>query len=199
MAPARRRPPATNAAELHRQWLELVDIEGPFLAIPPLKRVWPNGIPDFRSNHPDRYDVLADARNDFETAWESLDRTQDGGALVEIAVPVRTVDALVGPGAVGALVVKIDTEGSEADVLAGMAEVLASASEVVAIVEFDPAHLRRRGTDPGALFATLAGIGTCWAVDWEGRAVLSRTAPSTAADLLVASEPATATALGLPA
>jgi len=74
MAPARRRPPATNAADLHRQWLELVDIEGPFLAIPPLKRVWPNGIPDFRSNHPDRYDVLADARKDFETAWESLDR-----------------------------------------------------------------------------------------------------------------------------
>ena len=74
MAPARRRPPATNAAELHRQWLELVDIEGPFLAIPPLRRVWPNGMPDFRSNHPDRYDVLADARKDFETAWESLDR-----------------------------------------------------------------------------------------------------------------------------
>ena len=74
MAPARRRPPATNAAELHRQWLELVDIEGPFLAIPPLRRVWPNGMPDFRSNHPDRYDVLTDARKDFETAWESLDR-----------------------------------------------------------------------------------------------------------------------------
>lgn len=63
-----------NAADLHRQWLELFDVEGPFLAIPPLKRVWPNGIPDFRSNHPDRFEVLADARKNFESAWEALDR-----------------------------------------------------------------------------------------------------------------------------
>ena len=78
----RRRPPTTNPADLHRQWLELVDIEGPFLAIPPLKRVWPNGIPDFRSNHPERFDVLADARKDFEAAWEALDRSP--GADVEV-------------------------------------------------------------------------------------------------------------------
>ena len=70
----RRSRPAINAADLHRQWLELVDIEGPFLAIPPLKRVWPNGIPDFRSTHPDRFETLADARKDFEAAWEAFDR-----------------------------------------------------------------------------------------------------------------------------
>jgi hypothetical protein len=64
----------TSAAELHRQWLELVDIEGPFLAIAPLKRVWPNGIPDFRSTQPDRFDALVDARKEFEAAWEALDR-----------------------------------------------------------------------------------------------------------------------------
>ncbi len=44
----RRSGPPTSTAELHRSWLELVDIEGPFLAIPPSKRVWPDGIPDFR-------------------------------------------------------------------------------------------------------------------------------------------------------
>lgn len=66
-----------SVAELHRQWLELVDIEGPFLAIAPLKRVWPNGIPDFRSTHPDRFDALVDALKAFEAAWEELDRHPD--------------------------------------------------------------------------------------------------------------------------
>ncbi|MFM9262542.1 DNA methyltransferase [Rhodococcus sp. 5A-K4] len=73
----RRNAPTTNAADLHRGWLELVDTEGPFLAIPPLKRVWPNGIPDFRKNHPDRFGVLVDARKSFESAWEALDRALD--------------------------------------------------------------------------------------------------------------------------
>jgi len=78
MPAAPRRPRgAPNAADLHRQWLELFDVEGPFLAIPPLKRVWPNGIPDFRSNHPERFEALADARKDFEAAWEALDRAPD--------------------------------------------------------------------------------------------------------------------------
>jgi hypothetical protein len=74
---SRRTGPPTNASELHRQWLELVDVEGPFLAVPALKRVWPNGIPDFRSTHPGRFDLLADARKDFERAWEALDRKPD--------------------------------------------------------------------------------------------------------------------------
>lgn len=73
----RRKTPITNAADLHRGWLELVDAEGPFLAIPPLKRVWPNGIPDFRKTHPDRFDVLVNARKSFESAWEDLDRHPD--------------------------------------------------------------------------------------------------------------------------
>lgn len=85
MAPApRHRPaPTTNATDLHRQWLELVDTEGPFLAIPPLKRVWPNGIPDFRSTHPDRFEILADARKEFEVAWEALDRHPENEKQVD--------------------------------------------------------------------------------------------------------------------
>ncbi len=80
----RRRIPATsNVSELHRRWLELVDIEGPFLAIPPLKRVWPNGIPNFRSTHPDRFEVLNHALKDFEAAWESLDRAEDSSSTLD--------------------------------------------------------------------------------------------------------------------
>ncbi len=79
--PLRRRAALTKmASDLHRQWLELVDIEGPFLAIPPLKRVWPNGIPDFRSTHPDRFEALVDARREFEKAWEALDRDPDSNS-----------------------------------------------------------------------------------------------------------------------
>ena len=63
-----------NVADQHRAWLGLVDAEGPFLAIPPLKRVWPQGMPSLAD---ERKAALVDARKDFEGAWESLDRTPD--------------------------------------------------------------------------------------------------------------------------
>jgi hypothetical protein len=69
--PARNRP-AKSGAELHRAWLELVDTEGPFLAIPPLKRVWPEGMPQLAET---RKATLVDARKDFESAWERHDRS----------------------------------------------------------------------------------------------------------------------------
>ncbi|MDI9940322.1 N-6 DNA methylase [Rhodococcus sp. IEGM 1351] len=89
--PTRRHISTTNAAELHRGWLELVDSEGPFLAIPPLKRVWPNGIPDFRKTHPDRFDVLVDARKDFEAAWEALDSNPDSETTIDAYRAARDV------------------------------------------------------------------------------------------------------------
>ncbi|MBG0560776.1 Eco57I restriction-modification methylase domain-containing protein [Actinoplanes aureus] len=69
MPPARTLRPKT-AAELHRAWLELVETDGPFLAIPPLKRVWPQGIPALG---PDRLDTLRQAKPAFDHAWEALD------------------------------------------------------------------------------------------------------------------------------
>ncbi|GAA3539030.1 Eco57I restriction-modification methylase domain-containing protein [Nocardioides daeguensis] len=63
-----------NATDQHRAWLELVDTEGPFLAIPPLKRVWPQGMPSLTD---ERKTALVDARKDFEGAWETLDRAPD--------------------------------------------------------------------------------------------------------------------------
>lgn len=73
MPPARRYRPKT-ASELHRAWLELVDTDGPFLAIPPLKRVWPQGMPAL---DPDRLDALRQARPAFDHAWEALDIDPD--------------------------------------------------------------------------------------------------------------------------
>jgi hypothetical protein len=79
MAGRTRRQGAPNVADLHRQWLELVDIDGPFMAVPPLKRVWPQGMPSLTD---DRKDALRYARKDFEAAWETLDRARDREAAL---------------------------------------------------------------------------------------------------------------------
>lgn len=63
-----------TAAELHRAWLELVETDGPFLAIPPLKRVWPQGIPAL---DPARLDVLREAKPAFDHALEAVDIDPD--------------------------------------------------------------------------------------------------------------------------
>jgi N-6 DNA Methylase len=83
MAPRTPRQRSTpNISELHRAWLELVDTDGPFLAIAPLKRVWPQGMPA-----PDgaRKEALRYARKDFEAAWEAADRTAGDGGSAEDA------------------------------------------------------------------------------------------------------------------
>lgn len=61
-----------NVSDMHRGWLKLVDADGPFLAIAPLKRVWPQGMPAL--DH-ERKEALLYARKDFETAWEAANRT----------------------------------------------------------------------------------------------------------------------------
>ena len=76
--PPRTVTPIISAADQHRGWLELVDTEGPFLAIPPLKRVWPQGMPTLSD---ERKAALVDVRKDFESAWESLDRAPDVSKL----------------------------------------------------------------------------------------------------------------------
>ncbi len=77
------RPQLTVASvsELHRQWLELVDTDGPFLATPPLKRVWPQGMPSLSD---ERKETLNYARKDFESAWENFDRAGGGESALDI-------------------------------------------------------------------------------------------------------------------
>ena len=78
MAPRTPRQRSTpSASDLHHAWLELVDTDGPFLAIAPLKRVWPQGMPALDET---RKEALVYARKDFEAAWETADRaTGDDG------------------------------------------------------------------------------------------------------------------------
>lgn len=69
-----------NVSDLHRQWLELVDTDGPFLAIAPLKRVWPQGMPGLAD---DCKEALLYARKDFEAAWEALDRAAGAASAID--------------------------------------------------------------------------------------------------------------------
>lgn len=71
---AGRRGAATRSgAEQHRAWLQLVDTEGPFLAVPPLKRVWSEGMPQLDR---DRLDALRAAKPAFEKAYDDLTQTR---------------------------------------------------------------------------------------------------------------------------
>lgn len=69
-----RRSSGPTATELHRAWLELVDTDGPFIAVPALKEVWPQGIPPLAD---DARVALAEAKPAFDKAWDTWDRWPD--------------------------------------------------------------------------------------------------------------------------
>ncbi|MBC9714316.1 SAM-dependent DNA methyltransferase [Streptomyces sp. TRM66268-LWL] len=81
---SRRYPP--TAADLHRAWLELVDADGPFLAVPALERLYPQGIPqpDARA-----LDAIKDAKPAFEKAWENWDEHPGDEAALDLYREVR--------------------------------------------------------------------------------------------------------------
>ncbi|MGV9369804.1 Eco57I restriction-modification methylase domain-containing protein [Micromonospora tulbaghiae] len=60
-----------TGADLHRGWLELVDTDGPFLAVPALRRVWPQGMPQLERH---ALAALKDTKPAFEKAWENWDK-----------------------------------------------------------------------------------------------------------------------------
>ncbi|MGA5541291.1 DNA methyltransferase [Mycobacterium sp. NPDC051198] len=83
MAPHTSRQRSTiNVSDLHRAWLELVDTDGPFLAVAPLKRVWPQGMPALDG---ERKDAMLSARRDFEAAWEAADRASSDDGMTDDA------------------------------------------------------------------------------------------------------------------
>jgi hypothetical protein len=74
----RRRVPTPG--ELHRSWLELVDIDGSFLSVPALLAAWPNGM---HAPSPNELAVLKDARPPFEKAWDRWDTAPDDAGVLE--------------------------------------------------------------------------------------------------------------------
>jgi hypothetical protein len=88
------RRPIPTAADLHRAWLELVDTDGPFLAVPALRRVWPQGIPQPERN---ALSALKDAKPAFEKAWENRDKHPGDTAALDFYCQARDtwVDVVV--------------------------------------------------------------------------------------------------------
>lgn len=78
--PAGPRRHVATPAELHRAWLALVDTDGPFLAIPPLLTVWPQGMPTL--DHTAKTAVV-DGKAHLERAWDvwTTASSDDGAAL----------------------------------------------------------------------------------------------------------------------
>ncbi|MBK9476354.1 MAG: SAM-dependent DNA methyltransferase [Tetrasphaera sp.] len=68
-----RTPQPRTAREQHRAWLELVDTEGPFLALPVLTRVWKQGITPME---PSAKAALVAAKPAFDAAWDRWDRAR---------------------------------------------------------------------------------------------------------------------------
>jgi FkbM family methyltransferase len=74
------------------------------------------------------------------------------------AVDVAPLDAVLGTDA-PLDVVKIDVEGAELDVLAGMSAILAANADIALLAEFGPSHLRRIGISPREWFDAFAAEG----------------------------------------
>lgn len=66
--------------QMHREWLELVDTDGPFLAAPVLKRAWPQGMPLLKTleNGQQRAAELRQEKAAFEAAWDEWHRVRIG-------------------------------------------------------------------------------------------------------------------------
>jgi hypothetical protein len=76
-----RRTGPPSVADQHRAWLELVDTDGPFLAVPALKRAWPTGMPP-----PDKRELatLKDAKPAFEKAWDNWDTNREDPSALDL-------------------------------------------------------------------------------------------------------------------
>ena len=65
---------ARTTAQQHREWLELVDTDGPFLSVPVMTALHPQGMPPL--GHA-RREALRAAQPVFDRAWDAWDRERD--------------------------------------------------------------------------------------------------------------------------
>ena len=91
-------PGGRGAAQQHRQWLELVDTEGPFLSVPVLTGLYPQGIPGLSR---ERREALRAAKPAFDRAWNAWDADRDSNSA--LASYRRARDAWVGAVLTGVL------------------------------------------------------------------------------------------------
>ena len=68
-----------GAAQQHRQWLELVDTEGPFLSVPVITELHPQGVPELSR---ERREALRAAKPAFDRAWDAWDVDRESAAAL---------------------------------------------------------------------------------------------------------------------
>ncbi|PAU69281.1 Methyltransferase domain-containing protein [Bifidobacterium italicum] len=87
--------PTKTGAQAHRNWLALVDTAGPFLAVPELLRVWPQGMPSLRVQKAgaERLRQLHTRKERFEQEWDRWKRVSlrldDAQALADALTKYR--------------------------------------------------------------------------------------------------------------
>src|SRR5690606_12809051 len=79
------------------------------------------------------------------------------GEAREVTVDVVKLDEVVGKRRMD--VVKIDVEGAELDVLAGMSRILKANADIALIAEYGPSHLTRVGISPKDRMDAFRGQG----------------------------------------
>ncbi|WP_314686059.1 hypothetical protein [uncultured Bifidobacterium sp.] len=71
---------ARSAVQMHREWLELVDAEGPFLSVPVMTELYPQGMPALDRGPKE---ALHRAKPVFDAAWDAWDQAQDKGPALQ--------------------------------------------------------------------------------------------------------------------
>ena len=74
-------------------------------------------------------------------------------------VETRTIDSLLSDVEPGPLLIKIDTDGHEWEILAGMTETFKRFADLALVIEFNPKMIRAAGRQPADLLARLDELG----------------------------------------
>lgn len=133
-----------STAQQHRAWLGLVDTEGPFLSVPVLTGLYPQGIPGLSRK---RREVLRAAKPALDRAWDAWDADRDSDTA--LASYRRARDAWV-----GAVLTEVLGWGDfwvTAQDRPALAETYRAASDGIQAVTVTPTGALLRGEEVGAL------------------------------------------------
>ena len=133
-----------SPAQQHRAWLGLVDTEGPFLSVPVLTGLYPQGIPGMSR---ERREVLRAAKPTLDRAWDAWDADRDSETA--LASYRRARDAWV-----GTVLTEVLGWGDfwvTAQHRPALAETYRAASDGIQAVTVTPTGALLRGEEVGAL------------------------------------------------
>ncbi|WP_315583651.1 Eco57I restriction-modification methylase domain-containing protein [Actinomyces viscosus] len=131
-------------AQQHRAWLSLVDTEGPFLSVPVLSGLYPQGMPGLSR---ERREVLRAAKPALDRAWDAWDADRDSAST--LAAYCRARD-----GWVSTVLTEVLGWGdfwTTAQDRPALAETYRAASDGIQAVTATPTGALLRGEEVGAL------------------------------------------------